>query len=243
MSGRAIYAAEPSDVSADVDCDSLPLLPKRKPYCSFREDRCRRRDEALRMELIGFDPGGVGAFGWAVLAVDDGGQVLGLRSGVESTAPDAIERAQACLSANPTGVGIDAPLYWVEKGDRAVDGHIRRRVLDAGGRSGTVSAINSLQGACVAQGIICAQLARVRWPGTLITEAHPKALLRIDSEAGEFVEQWVPGSVATHERDAALAAYAALQGVRANPAWRDLMGMDLRPIYPAGSEVSYWFPA
>jgi hypothetical protein len=195
------------------------------------------------MELIGFDPGGKGAFGWAVLAVDDGGQVLSLCSGVESTAPDALGRAEATLNAAPEGVGIDAPLFWVDKGDRAVDRHIRRRVLDAGGSSGTVSAINSLQGACVAQGIICARLARARWPGALITEAHPKALLRVCPQASEFVRQRVHSSIATHERDAALAAYAAWQAVRANPAWKDLMGMDQTPFFPAGGDVSYWFPA
>jgi predicted nuclease with RNAse H fold len=195
------------------------------------------------MDLIGFDPGGKGAFGWAVLAVDASGQCLGLRCGVESTAPDAIDRAQAALSSAPTGVGIDAPLYWVERGDREVDRHIRRRVLDAGGSAGTVSAINSLQGACVAQGIICARLARASWSSALITEAHPKALLRIHPEAGKFVDRWVPGSVSTHERDAALAAYAAWQGARGNASWRNMICMDLKPFFPAGSEVSYWFPA
>lgn len=194
------------------------------------------------MELIGFDPGGRSAFGWAVLAVDDGGHVLGLRSGIESSAPDAIDQVQATLNAAPGGVGIDAPLFWVDKGDRAVDAHIRRRVLSSGGSSGTVSAINSLQGACVAQGIICARMARLMWPSALITEAHPKALLRVWPAAGEFVRQWIPASVATHERDAALAAYAAWQGVCANPAWSDLMGMDPMPFFPAGSRVSYWFP-
>lgn len=195
------------------------------------------------MDLIGFDPGGKDAFGWAVLSVELSGQCVGLRCGVVSTAPDAIQAAQEVLSSAPTGVGIDAPLYWVERGDRVVDRHIRRRVLDAGGSSGTVSAINSLQGACVAQGIICARLAQVKWPTALITEAHPKALLRIHAEAGAFVARWVSGSVSTHGRDAALAAYAAWQGARANTAWRDLVGMEPSPFFPAGREVSYWFPA
>jgi hypothetical protein len=230
-------------MSEGIERELPAVRPPREFQGFLRRADGRCRYGALRMELIGFDPGGREAFGWAVLEVDDGGQILSLRSGVESNAPDAMERAQTAVSAVPSGVGIDAPLYWVDRGDRAVDGHIRRRVLDAGGSSGTVSAINSLQGACVAQGIICARLARASWPDTLITEAHPKALLRVWPKAGEFVIRWVPGSVATHERDAALAAYAAWQGVCANPNWRDLMSMDLAPVLPAGGNVSYWFPA
>jgi len=79
----------------------------------------------------------------------------------------------------PKGAGIDAPLSWVVDGGREADSVVRDAIGRAGApnRSGTVQHFNSLQGSCVIQGMLIAQLLRARYPLLAVTEAHPKALL------------------------------------------------------------------
>ncbi|MBP8308835.1 MAG: DUF429 domain-containing protein [Burkholderiaceae bacterium] len=85
------------------------------------------------------------------------GAFVALESGVESNAPDAVRAAARHAPSNPDGIGIDAPLFWVDKGDRRADATIRKCVVAVGGNSGTVSSVNSLPGACVGQGILTAR--------------------------------------------------------------------------------------
>ena len=143
------------------------------------------------MVLLGFDPGGIESFGWAALHIGDAGTFVSLMTGVVSTAPEAVQRAGQCSPDAPAGVGIDAPLFWVQQGDRRADEHIRKRVVAAGGQSGTVSSVNSLRGACLVQGVLTARLVGVSWPSAVVTEAHPKALLRLHAEAKRFVTMHV----------------------------------------------------
>jgi hypothetical protein len=192
--------------------------------------------------LLGFDPGGIKSFGWAVLEIDDFGKIIGLKSGVVSSAPDAVNRARESMDVAPDGVGIDAPLFWVEKGDRRADAAIRARVVAAGGQSGTVSSVNSLRGACVVQGIIAARLVSESWPTAVITEAHPKALLRLYAKASLFVSECVSHDQEDHARDAALAAFSAWAAVSGHPEWSNFVLAETAPIFPSGKEVSYWFP-
>ncbi len=93
---------------------------------------------------IGFDPGGINSFGWAALDMAANGAILSVKTGVVSSAPDAVREASRGLMVAPAAVGIDAPLFWVESGDRRADAAIRRRVVEAGGQSGTVSTRTSL---------------------------------------------------------------------------------------------------
>jgi predicted nuclease with RNAse H fold len=177
------------------------------------------------MIVLGFDPGGIKSFGWAVLQIDAAGAVIDLKTGVTSTAPDAIQEAAQSAASAPMGIGIDAPLFWVQQGYRRADAHIRKRVVAAGGRSGTVSAVNSLRGACLAQGILVAWLAAGLWPNALVTEAHPKALRQLDADARRFVDE--QGMLANeHPRDAALAAFAAWAATTFHPGWRNLLADD-----------------
>ncbi len=194
------------------------------------------------MVLLGFDPGGKNSFGWATLCLKESGAFVTLESGVESNAPDAVRAAAQHAPATPHGIGIDAPLFWVDKGDRRADATIRTRVVAAGGQSGTVSSVNSLRGACVVQGILTARLVATEWPTALVTEAHPKALLRLSVEAQTFVETHLLASYAEHSRDAALAALAAWAAVTAQAGWINLVLGESEPFFPGGREVSYWFP-
>jgi hypothetical protein len=194
------------------------------------------------MRLIGFDPGGQKAFGWAVLDITSDSP-LSLRTGVVSSVPQAIAEVKPDPNCPVVGIGIDAPLFWVPAGDRKADAYVRKRVIAAGGSSGTVSSINSLQGACLAQGILAARAAAATWPEALITEAHPKALLRLHGAAQEFVEKHVPCSTVEHERDAALAAFAAWCAVVKRPEWQNLVRLEEELFFPGGNAVDYWFPS
>jgi len=193
------------------------------------------------MVILGFDPGGINNFGWATLHVNDVGEIVSLATGVTSNAPKAFRNAAEKATSAPAGVGIDAPLFWVQEGDRRVDSYLRNRVRAAGGHNGTVNSVNSLRGACLVQGILTARLVDAKWPSAIITEAHPKALLLLHPEA-ELVTNRLPLIHREHERDAALAAFAAWAAVTARQSWCNLVPIEVGPFFPGGREVSYWFP-
>jgi hypothetical protein len=115
-------------------------------------------------------------------------------------------------------------------------------VVAAGGQSGTVSSVNSLRGACVVQGILTARIAAAKWDNTLITEAHPKALLRLYADAASFVGQHVAATATEHERDAALSAYSAWAAATKRHGWRNIVVDENAPFFPGGNPVTYWFP-
>ena len=136
--------------------------------------------------FLGFDPGGKKAFGWCVLNVATDSDSAQLISGTCSNATEAIAAVSASSDRQPAAVGIDAPMYWSLEGDRRSDQIVRTIVVRLGGQSGMVSHVNSLRGACLAQGILVAVLARAKWPDSPITESHPKALLRRWQGASKF---------------------------------------------------------
>jgi len=190
---------------------------------------------------VGLDPGGAGAFGWSIVSLTET-QLQLEASGCVGGADEAIVAAQQRLNGPPDAVGIDSPQYWVTRGDRQADQIVRQMLVQAGGRSSTVLHVNSLMGACLVQGALAAQLARLAWPEASITEAHPKALRRISRAAADFIESLGHTICSDHERDAALAAFSALHGVRRDPAWRDLRAVERGVWFPTESAVSYWFP-
>ena len=194
------------------------------------------------MQFVGFDPGGINAFGWAVLE----STLQSLRfvcAGTRTGVAEVITEALKVLKGPPAGVGIDAPLFWTPEGDRAADHVVRALVIATGGHGGTVMAVNSLVGACLVQGVLVAMRAHELWPETQITEAHPTALLRVCSAAHAFVDG-MPELAAqdTHARHAALAAYSAYAFVTKTAGWHDLAAQEAAPYFPGGSAVAYWFP-
>lgn len=197
------------------------------------------------MYLVGFDPGGKKAFGWAVIACLTSTLEV-VASGTRSCASEAFAAAKsACGSESPSGVGTDAPLYWVLNGDRKADQKVRRCLIEkigARAAAGTVGAINSLSGACLVEGVQVTRLARRHWPQARITEAHPKALMRVDKGAQDFALRFFGHGSSDHERDAAVAAYAVHKMLLGEPGWIDLVKYDLEPFFPGGSRLEYWFP-
>jgi|GEM_PF-2795463 len=131
------------------------------------------------MIVIGLDPGGLNSFGWACLQIGESGNPIALNTGLTSSAPSALDSAGKIARFAPVAMGIDAPLYWVREGDRKADADICKRICGVGGKSGTVSHVNSLRGACLVQGVLAARQAVETWPDVIVTEAHPKALLLI----------------------------------------------------------------
>jgi hypothetical protein len=196
--------------------------------------------------LVGFDPGGRKAFGWAVVAYATSTPEL-VASGTCSGARMAFEAVRsACGCESPSGIGTDAPLYWVLDGDRRADSEVRRCLMEAVGAkasAGTVGAINSLRGACLVEGVQVTRLACRHWPQARVTEAHPKALMRVDEGARDFASRFFGQGSSDHERDAAVAAYAAHKMLLGEPGWIDLVKHDSEPFFPGGMSLEYWFPA
>lgn len=193
------------------------------------------------MLVVGFDPGGAKAFGWAILTgTFEAPRLVG--GGVCSGARAAMEEVARRLDEHPIAVGIDAPLFWSQVGDRRADGVVRKLVCQAGGHGATVSHVNSLQGACLVEGAIVARLAQDRWPAARITEAHPKALLAVSADVKAFASiQSIQGD-GHHLRDAALGALAALAMVQQRATWQDLAALEPAALHPLGVNVEYWFP-
>jgi hypothetical protein len=207
------------------------------------------------MLFAGFDPGGKGAFGCCILALDGQG-----RPTVEGA--DVVDGAAAAFAwmterggdRTILAAGIDAPLYWVTRGEREVDRLVRDALRSvAGARTSTVIHVNSLRGACLVQGVVLARLLQRGDTNLRITEAHPVAADRLlgaeDRELlGGLVQQAV-GLVGgadprRHIRDAVLAAYAACAMHAQRDGWRDVRsGAELHVEDPLARRAQYWMPA
>ena len=161
---------------------------------------------------IGADPGGNGNFGLAILEPDGSARTFCV-----DCADDATKVVVQRGSSAPSGVGVDAPLWWssARSGDRQADQWLRQRYGFSGGQ---VQTANSLRGAALVQGMMFAQRMREHFPSVGVTETHPKAVWKAlgvkDWDA--FLERF---SVAVriqgqqdHERDAVISAIAAREG-------------------------------
>ena len=156
---------------------------------------------------VGADPGGINNFGLAL--VDVSGRVHCISVSSVAEAVDVVVTA-----GDPLALGIDAPMWWSASrgGGRMVDEKLRKRY---GISSGTVQSANSLRGAALIGGSLLAQRVREAFPGTPITESHPKALLRaLNLEEFGFARQFGISAAwqNKHERDAAVAAACAREG-------------------------------
>lgn len=191
--------------------------------------------------VVGLDPGGAKAFGWAI-ATGTFDAPHFIASGICTGARTALAEVQRILQAPPAGVGIDAPLFWSAAGDRRADNFVRKSVCRAGGASGTVAHVNSLQGACLVEGMVAADLAHRHWPTSSITEAHPKALLAVSRHANDIGRRPDLRSEGNHIRDAALGALTALAMLEKRAGWLDLSKEEPEPMYPFAIRAEYWFP-
>jgi len=205
---------------------------------------------------LGFDPGGAGAFGWAVVSGLKWPLELSGR-GVADHAEGAFGAAMDCAGTKIEAVGIDAPLFWVAAGDRRVDQIVRRAVTRLGCFGGTVQSVNSLRGACLIQGMLVGMMCQSKaGDQILLTESHPKALLWLLGKAsggravGEValhdLNDYVVGGrvqgASDHERDAALGAVAAFAMKSRFTGWRDLSVSETNAMTPLSPPPGYWMP-
>jgi hypothetical protein len=216
-----------------------------------------------RMLILGFDPGGLKRrglkrFGWCAAEPTPHGKLKLRKWGVADHAAGAVEAALKATDdpAHIVAAGIDSPLFWVPSGSRRADKTIRDALTALGAKNtgGTVQEVNSLRGACLAQGIMTAHLLRERVPAIRITESHPKALLWLlkvaskDRRAAEVrmshlrdVITCESEELSEHERDAALGAFAAWAMLTEQAGWRDLFQVEDKPFVPV-PPVEYWMP-
>lgn len=202
--------------------------------------------------VLGFDPGGKGNFGWSVCLTAGGKLLPPLNTGLASDAPEAIREVQDAMKSfaypglEVLAAGIDAPMFWTKDGNRKVDDVIRAELKAKGFPpnkiGGTVQQVNSLQGACVAQGLLLADQLHGMYR-LQITEAHPTASfylleqLKQDGEIKEMTE-----GLTDHQFDATISAYAAWAMLKRFPGWRDIYQDEPAPVQPFGTPVSYWLP-
>ena len=143
--------------------------------------------------------------------------------------------------------GIDAPMFWGTRGNREIDATIRNALKDTQFPTpgGTVQQVNSLRGACLAQGVLLGKYLHERW-GLPITETHPKVLSHLLSLPGqpdmEVRVTDLTSGLEEHERDATLSAVAAWAMVRRLPGWRDFYAQEPSPVQPFDTPVGFWLP-
>ena len=211
--------------------------------------------------FLGFDPGGrkdkktkEPRFGWSICK-DGPGKPQLLCSGTAGYAQEVFQRVldnlpkDACVRAS----GIDAPMFWAYTWDRKADLAIRQKLRCKGDQKTSVQHINSLAGACLAQGVLLAELLHQEF-GAPITEAHPKALLTLlgtsRANMGKLVQgaQGIQGPDKEDREDAVLAAYAAWSMHEQLPDWKDLLEKeDPKPFFPfqkdsSAMDIRYWMP-
>lgn len=204
--------------------------------------------------LLGFDPGGLEAFGWCVVEDAEELPLRFLEGGIAQGARDAFEAVVE--HSDVLAAGIDSPLFWTTSG-RRVDSVLRDELKTrAPSAAGTVQAVNSLRGACLVQGVLLAMLLRERWPGLRISESHPKAYLWLKGDASRDCHprsvrlasldsvSSIPPDIQPddHVRDSAIAALSAWAMIHEPPRWRDLFLQEENPYMPIGPPLGYWMP-
>lgn len=162
--------------------------------------------------FLGYDPGGEGKNGVAVLRIADDGTTF--ERPPETRTLCDVEEVCRWLRAHDKAeaLGIDTPLAWSRKGDRACDDALRRKYPE---QSESVIAQDRLRGAMTISGVIIARLGyHLGLP--LLVESHPKLVLRAwleDHMAGTEFAKWheplCRKKTGDHEADALIAAWCA----------------------------------
>lgn len=207
--------------------------------------------------ILGFDPGGEGRrsqgeFGWSICKTINGTLQPPIETGLAKNARDALHKVKDALKHHRDGdlpvvaAGIDAPLFWNPQGKRTVDTYLKK-VLKPFGMDNSVNQINSLRGACLAQGLLIGRHLQENWDiPTPMTEAHPTVLLHLLKHMGQPESIRMTGHVidglAGHQRDATLSAVAAWAMLHQPPDWHDLYVMEPCPVELLDQPISYWMP-
>lgn len=183
-----------------------------------------------RQYVLGYDPGGADANGIAIAVLSPDGVVARptLTTRTVSTVRETIEWIERETGdGSIKAFGIDTLTCWSlsRSGDRPADIFLRAACK---AMAQSIISPNSLRGAMATGGAALLVHMKDRWArdSTNITETHPKVLYPVISEhvynwkegreamvdwiAGYFDMEAIPAN--DHEFDAALSAFAALQG-------------------------------
>ena len=202
--------------------------------------------------VVGYDPGGNGRHGLAVLDLADGAP----RALAVSTHPTVEAVLGAVERIAPLAVGVDTLTCWGtgRSGWRPADRWLRAQ-YPAAARS--VVSPNALYGSRSLGGMAVLLALRARDAAVPVTETHPKALYRafwhrhydyaaeprpMDADLGAELALDVRTRT-DHEWDAAVSALAALRALRGD--WtRDLHRLPPRPgerlVTPCGPTRYVW---
>ncbi len=199
---------------------------------------------------LGFDPGGVGHFGWSICREVAGQLEPPAKTGLANNARDALNRVSAAIApcavkatVSVLAAGIDAPLFWSSTGGRVIDNQATLGVAHM--------AVNSLPGSVVVQGPLLVRHLRDVWDDLKITESYPKALEHLLKQGGhpkeyQMMQRLTAGLNANrgenHKRDATLCAVSAWAATRQPANWQNLYPLESCPINPFAIPVSYWMP-
>ncbi|MGB3541592.1 hypothetical protein [Rubrivirga sp.] len=202
--------------------------------------------------VVGYDPGGNGRHGLALLDLEDG-QPHALRL---STHPTVESVLTALEDESVAAVGVDTLTCWAtgRSGWRPADRWLRRE-YPASRRS--TAAPNSLYGSMSVGGMAVLLALRARQPEVPVSETHPKVLYRaLWHRHYDYVAEAKPmdadlsarlglevGTANDHEWDAAVSALVALHLLRGD--WpRDLHTLptdaDERLVWPCGPTHFVW---
>lgn len=203
--------------------------------------------------VVGYDPGGDGTHGIAVLRVE-GGAAAFVTMLTLMTAEDVISHISSLR--NLLALGIDTLTCWSTGrcGWRPADRWLRSTYPMA---VKSVVSPNGLYGSMGLNGMAVLTAARAQHPAARVTETHPKVLYchlaghkynwanNADEMTNSLVE-WLSCPMKPnndHEWDAALSAHAALEGLTGR--WRsDLHRLPVtrneRLVEPAGKTHYYW---
>ena len=151
------------------------------------------------------------------------------------------------------GAGIDAPLFWSNRGYREIDDILDMDMANTGfprpgGRGRIVQSVNSLRGACLVQGPLLVRHLTCAYDGLQITESHPKVFDRLLRHSGQpellAMAEALTNNLREHQMDATLCAVAAwaMLHCQNSPQWRNLYLQESDPITPFEIPVSYWMP-
>ena len=168
--------------------------------------------------FLGFDPGGLGRFGAALVSDSE------LLLQTVDSADEAFRWAKHHLRGrSPRAAGIDTLLHWSMSGGgwRPADHRLRTRH-----RVG-VLAPNALRGAMVIGGMALAMCLQEEWSGILLNETHPKVQFEtlfaeryraetLSDAVTKFARRTrlkVATPVGEHEFDALISAWATARGL------------------------------
>lgn len=197
--------------------------------------------------VLGYDPGGNGNHGLAVLDMREG-EIASIETATLQTVSQIVERAEKIGDIVALGIDAMTCLAIGDSGWRPADRWLRNKYPAV---VNSVISPNSIYGSMALNGIALMVLLKQKSPNLVITEAHPKVLFyhlfqrEVDYAnilGSGLLKQFPSGynPKGEHEIDASLSALAAVMGITGQ--WTHNLhseGQD-QLVRPCGETFFYW---